>query len=266
MIEVTLGDNDAYFVKMGMKSPIVYLDHWAVAKISGNPVWRSRFIKALNKKGGTLLFSYLNIVELGRHLKAQPNVKVFLEEVGTHWCFIDVDAPAVIEREGKSVSSQMPPCFDERGLNSYYPYIHEGPLTLGKIVELVGVQKDRCDAIYARSDEIVAQLTAIQAAIKRGDPNINPDAYRSGGLDPKRPTRYVYYSLMRSTLHGNLVITRNHVCDLLHATAALSQADFILLDKHWCQQAKDLLKELPNIQHRVFKDSPEEMDRFLRDF
>jgi hypothetical protein len=52
----------------------------------------------------------------------------------------------------------------------------------------------------------------------------------------------------------------------LHATAALSHADFILLDKHWCQQAKNLLKELPNIQHRVFRDSPEEMERFLETF
>jgi|WetSurMetagenome_2_1015567.scaffolds.fasta_scaffold273644_2 hypothetical protein len=196
MIEVTLGDNDTYFVKVGMKSPIVYLDHWAVAKISGNPAWRSRFIKALHKKDGTLLFSDLNIVELGRNIDAQPNVKLFLEEVGTHWCFIDVDAPAVIEREEKSVPGQMPPCFDERRLNSYYPYIHGEPLTLGKIVELVGGQKDRIDAIYARSAGVVAQLTAIREAIKRGEPNINHDAYRSEGLDPKRPTRYVYHSLV----------------------------------------------------------------------
>ncbi len=267
MIEVTYGDNDTYFVKMGMKSPIVYLDHWAVAKISGNPVWQSRFIETLKKKNGTLLFSYLNIIELGRHINAQPNVKIFLEEVDTHWCLVDVDAPAVIEREEKSAPSQMPPCFDERGLKSYYPYIHEEPLTLSKIVDLVSGQKDHYDAIYCRLDEIVVQLTSIRSAIKRSDPNINPDAYRPGGHNPKQPTRYVYYTLMRSTLHQrDLIITRQHVCDLQNATVALAQADFILLDGHWCTQAKNLLKELPDIERRVFKDSPEEMERFLGTF
>lgn len=268
MIEVTLGDNDTYFVKVGMESPKVYLDHWAIAKISNKPEWQSRFIKTLKDKDGTLLFTFLNIVELGRHIDAQPRIKIFLEEVDTQWCLVDVDAPRVVEGEEKANSSQMPPCFDEQGLKSYYPYIHGGPLTLSKIVDLVSGEKQSYDEIYARFDKIVAQLTSLRMAIKNGDPKINPDACKPGGFNPRKPTRYVYHSLMRNVLYGqrDMVITKQHICDLQNATTALAYADFIFLDGHWCTQAKNLLKELSNIENRVFKDGPKEMERFLEVF
>ncbi len=263
MIEIEVGENDTYLVKVGMRSPIVYLDHWAVSKISSNSEWRGRFVRALHKNDGTLLFSSLNIIELGRHINAQPDVKLLLDGVGTNWCFIDVNAPAVIEREENWVSGQMPPCFNEVGLRSYYPYIHGEALNLSKIVDLVMGQKDRYDDIYARLDESVKQMTDVQEAIKRKDPKINPDAYKPGGHNPQQPTKYVYHSFMRGTLWSSLKLTRNHVADLQHATAALAYADFILLDGHWYQQALNLLKELPNLKERIFRDNPTEMDRFL---
>ena len=52
MIEVEAGTNDTYFVKAGMKSPIVYLDHWAIVKIAANSDWRGRFVEALKKNDG----------------------------------------------------------------------------------------------------------------------------------------------------------------------------------------------------------------------
>lgn len=266
MIVVEAKENDTYLVTVGMKSPIIYLDHWAVAKIASNSDCRDRFIEALHKSNGTLLFSSLNIIELGRHINAQPNVKMLLDGVGTNWCFIDVNAPAVIEREEKWASGQMPPCFNETGLRSYYPYIHDEPLTLSKIVEIVTGQKDYYDNIYSRLDENVDQMTHIQEAIKRKDPKINQNAYKPGGYNPQQPTKYVYYSLMRGILWSTLKLTRNHIADLQHATAALAYADFILLDGHWHQQALDLLKELPNLKNRIFRDSLREMERFLQTF
>ncbi len=263
MIEVELGNNDTYLVKVGMKSPIVYLDHWAVAKIATNSGWRGKFVSSLHKHNGTLLFSLLNIVELGRHISAQPNVKLLLDGIGTQWCFIDVNAPAVIEREEKWGPGKMPSCFNEAGFKSYYPYIHEGPLTLSKIVDLVTGQKERYDDIYVRLDESVNQMRDVQEAIKRKDPKINPHAYKPGGYNPEQPTKYVYHSFMRGTLWSTLKLTRNHIADLQHATAALAYADFILLDGHWHQQAKNLLRELPGLENRMFRDSPEEMERFL---
>lgn len=266
MIEVEANSDDTYFVKVGMKSPIIYLDHWAVAKIAANPGWRNRFSEALYKHDGTLLFSLLNIVELARHINAQPNVKLLLDGVGTQWCFIDVNAPAVIEREEKWVPSEMPPCFNEAGIRSYYPYIHEGPLTLSKIVDLISGQKVRYDDIYARLDESVQQMTNVQNAIKTNDPRINPDAYKPGAFNPEQPTKYVYHSFMRGTLWSSLKLTRNHIADLQHATVALAYADFIFLDGHWYQQALNLLKELPNLKSRIFRDSPDEMERFFGAF
>ena len=266
MIKVETKENDAYLVTVGMKSPIVYLDHWAVAKIASNSSWRDRFIEALHKSNGTLLFSSLNIIELGRHINTQPNVKTLLDGVGTNWCFIDVNAPAVIEREEKWVSGQIPPCFNETGLRSYYPYIHDEPLSLSKIVELVTGQKNHYDKIYSRLDENVDQMTDMQKAIKLKDPKINQNAYKPSGYNPQQPTKYVYYSLMRGILWSTLKLTRNHIADLQHATAALAYADFILLDGHWYQQALNLLKELPNLKYRIFRDSPDEMERFLGAF
>lgn len=267
MIEIEVGNNDTYFVKVGMKSPIIYLDHWAVAKIAANPGWRNRFSEALHKHDGTLLFSLLNIVELARHINAQPNVKLLLDGVGTQWCFIDVNPPAVIEREEKWVPSEMPPCFDETLIRSFYPYIHESSLSLSEIVDLISEKKVRYDEIYELSDKTVEQMTALQDAIKNHDPRINPDAYKPGDFNPEQPTKYVYHSFMRDILwRSSLKLTRNHIADLQHATAALAYADFILLDGHWYQQALNLMKELPNLKARLFRDSPDEMERFLGAF
>lgn len=263
MIEVTKGKNDNYFVTVGTRAPLVYLDNWAVIKIARNVDWQRRFVSALKQKEGTLLFSILNIIELGRKTKELADIEIFLHQIGTDWCLVDINPPAVIEREKES-NTAMPPNFDEQALRSYYPYIHGAPLTLGKIISLIQGQKNRYEVIYDMFEPLVKQVTQMREDIERGDPRINPDAYKTSRFNPEQPTLYVYYSLMRKTLYGNFTITKNHLCDLQHATAALAYADFILLDKHWTQLAKDSLKELPNIKQRVFKDSPKEMEKFLK--
>lgn len=264
MIEVCAGENDNYFVTMGCRSPSVYLDHWAVVKIARNQEWQERFINALKKKRGTLLFSILNIIELGRKTDELTEIGQLLEQIGTNWYLIDVNAPAVIEREHADLPSSKPPNFDEKALQSYYPYIHGEALTLRKITQLVVGQKHRYDNIYDKLEPLATRLTETREALLRRDPGINADAYKPGTFDPLRPTAYVYHTLMWKMLHSDINITKNHICDLQHATAALSYGDFVLLDKHWCQLARNNLTALMNINRRV--SSEKDMESFLHIF
>lgn len=263
MIEVTQEGDDTYIVTVGTREPLIYLDHWAVVKLAKNTSLQRRFINAFRAKKCTLLFSSLNIVEIGRKLYELPLISSFFEEIGTDWCLVDVNAPAVIEREKQRSASTMPPNFDEKGLRSYYPYIHSQTLTLSKIAELVDGHKAEYDATYDRLESFAQQLMATREAIRQKASGINLEAYKSSFYDPDKPTSYVYHSLMRKVLEGDWRLTKNHISDLQHATAALSYANFTLLDKHWCQLAKDSLKEIPRIKDRVFRDTPKDIEKFL---
>ena len=48
------------------RSPMVYLDHWALNDLSLNPNLRDRFIRTVNDKGGTLRLSVVNMTELSK--------------------------------------------------------------------------------------------------------------------------------------------------------------------------------------------------------
>src|SRR5260370_7068050 len=53
-------------VQLGLRPPLVYLDHWAVREISKDPARRDHFLETFRDRG-TLMFSILNILEMGRN-------------------------------------------------------------------------------------------------------------------------------------------------------------------------------------------------------
>ena len=52
--------------------PLIYLDHWAVRRLSENPVYGNRFLTAF-KHRGTVMFSLMNVTEIARD--ASPRLR-----------------------------------------------------------------------------------------------------------------------------------------------------------------------------------------------
>src|SRR3954447_10783097 len=53
-------------VAQEISSPSVYLDHWALREISESSTLASRFTNAIHIRKGTLVLSWLNVVEFSR--------------------------------------------------------------------------------------------------------------------------------------------------------------------------------------------------------
>jgi hypothetical protein len=48
------------------RSPMVYLDHWALNDLSLNTTYRDRFINVMNERAGTLRLSVVNMIEISK--------------------------------------------------------------------------------------------------------------------------------------------------------------------------------------------------------
>ena len=65
MIEIT-ANREGLYVDEWCIPPTVYLDHWAWRKISESEELSRKFLSAMKSSGGTLAFSWLNIIEFSK--------------------------------------------------------------------------------------------------------------------------------------------------------------------------------------------------------
>ena len=80
--------------------PTVYLDHWALRKLSQDQDLSGRFTRAVEKRNGTVVLSWLNVVEFtqvgdGAHGK---QAEEFYKANFPRIFFLDSDPFAVIRR------------------------------------------------------------------------------------------------------------------------------------------------------------------------
>src|SRR5260370_29332083 len=69
-------------VQLGLRPPLVYLDHWAVREISKDPARRDHFLETF-RDPGTLMLSILNILEMGRNSgESYRNIRALLDGPG----------------------------------------------------------------------------------------------------------------------------------------------------------------------------------------
>lgn len=82
------------------RSPMVYLDHWALNDFSMNETLRGRFIKVMARNGGTFRLSVFNMLELSRQGdSAQVNRILEMIDSIPDCGLINIDPREVIEKE-----------------------------------------------------------------------------------------------------------------------------------------------------------------------
>jgi len=99
-----LGNNQIE-IREHFKSPMVYLDHWALNDLSLNGTLSKRFIKIMNEKGGTFRLSVVNISELSR-MADKSQVESILKMIDSidDCGLINIDPGEVIRKENALVS------------------------------------------------------------------------------------------------------------------------------------------------------------------
>src|SRR5689334_11094601 len=86
-------------IQVGIRPPLLYLDHCAVRGISSDPVKSAR-LKSIFENRGTLMFSIVNMLEMARNSgRSYELIRQLLDGLGPYWVPSDVDPGRVDYRE-----------------------------------------------------------------------------------------------------------------------------------------------------------------------
>jgi hypothetical protein len=240
---------------------MVYLDQWALVRLSEGSDRRKRFLKVFEDKG-TLLFSWTNVLDVAATSGGtEERIKGLLDAIGEHWFPIEMNPFRVMEKEAPAGPKSNTPCVSETFIKVYYPHIHGGPLTLSKVLDLNkqdggATARDQLDRLKREAGHFVHTLRSLSTA----DETWLDEHFPRQRFDPAKPTAFVFSELLRSLIRDKgVVFTPNDAVDLFHATVSTACSDFVLLDKNWTKRVRSLA--LPPDRVRAYYEF--ELDDFL---
>lgn len=246
--------------------PLIYLDHWAVRRLSENPLLGDRFLGAFRHRG-TMMFSLMNVVEIARDASPQraQQIRDFLEKLGPYWVPMTIDPLRVIDAEETGATpGNAHACISSGFLRDphFARRLTRGPVSLAHVVDLTrgpdgDELKQATDLDTARLRQNIQEWRDAYAK----DPRELDGKYPLLKLDRAKPMRSIYYGLVRYSIVDTFAFNDNHARDLLHAIAAVRCAEMVTLDGHWAAQVRKL--KLPRNFVQVYTES--ELDELLTD-
>lgn len=253
-----------YEFEVWSEPPLIYLDHWALRRLSENPTLGERFLAAFTNRG-TVMFSLMNVVEIAGDPVAQraQQIRNFLEKLGPHWIPMTIDPFRIVgaEDSGKTPDG-MHPCVSVGFLTDrkFVARLTTGAVSLSHVVDLTRGQDG--DDIRKDTDRDTARLRRnIQDwrdAYAKDHKELDKK-YPVLKFDQTTPMRPIYYGLARLTITDTFKLDDNHARDLFHAVASVRCADLVTLDAHWVGQVRKL-KLPPDFVH-VYSET--DLENFL---
>jgi hypothetical protein len=258
--------------------PTVYVDHWALRKFSQDPGLSQRFTRALEKRGGTLVLSWLNLAEFSRVTDRNQGrmAEEFYAANLPRIFFLDSDPFSVIRRENEILSGRarvaIAPHADLGSLSTFVYLDPRAPtgLTLRKL--FTTVQGDQLRPGFDKLADTVAE----RIQVLRNEHDQKREFRSAVARLPSGPaiqhgTRYVLRELARTLLiNRGVKVSRNHAIDFMHAVVPVSYCEFVLLDKHWRTQVQlvrsRLSKTTLNVPlGRVYSEKAYGIEKFFCD-
>jgi len=233
--------------------PTVYLDHWAWRRISESSVLVKRFSAALKSQGGTLVFSWLNLIEFSKVSDEQQARKAdaFLDEILPHVFILNPNFFRVIEAEDELLNGGVPiaPHADLVSLKFFAKHnlTRHNSLKLLPSQNLFGLTST--GEISAHFDGFADQIVGHIESL-RHDFNASHEFSLAVKRIPKgQPTqcgtRYIARELLGSMLMNKSVkADRHHAIDICHAVVPVAYCDYVLLDGHWATQVERARKRI----------------------
>ena len=259
-------------------SPSVYLDHWAFREIADSKTLTKRFSEALHFRGGTLVLSWLNIVEFSKVTieNQRRNASSFLDKIGPNVFWINPDFFKVVKYEsGRSGNGDCPlPDMENATVHlrvlqsrSQSPSV----ASLGGAFDFVFNSKN----IKQQFDEL-GRLISSQFDWMRGDPKINKSLRKP--LQPLKLEQPGLHAtgLIARELIGPLVnqrdlkISHNDAIDLTHTAVPVSYCDYVLLDNGWTTRVNQMRKRFTKAgvcipMAKVFSKKNDGLESFFKE-
>jgi hypothetical protein len=246
--------------------PLLYLDHWAIRRLSEDPVRGGRFLAAFEHRG-TVMFSLMNVVEIARDADGHraKQIRDFLERLGPHWVPMTIDPIRIINAEDSGTTPDgANPCVSAAFLSDskFAARLTSGAVSLVHVVDLTrGSDGDELRRATDRDTARLRQNIQEWRDAHAKNPREIDSKYPLLKFDSKKPMRSIYYGLARFSITDTFRLDDNHARDLFHAVASVRCAEMVTLDAHWAGQVRKL--KLPADFVRVYSQS--ELDQFLVD-
>lgn len=253
--------------------PAVYLDHWAIRRLSSDATLGNRFLSALKASGGSLVISHVNLAEITGPTdpKHAGEIATFLEAVLPNIYFAMFDVETAIDQENvprdinirlravpdiallREVARQRPDDFQ--------------PFTIAGVIKVIVEHRDKLNATWTDSNrELANYINDV-----RSNAEIVRHAQKLKGHPRHVPTLAVMQELLRHIfLDKTLAIGPNDAGDIRHAITSISYCDYVLLDGKW----KDLYERMERrfsklgLQIRVakvFSERRQDLELFLKE-
>jgi len=274
MIEFKFGRTGDLEIVQYCGTPTVYLDHWALRRISEKETFASRFTEALKSRNGTLALSWLNVVEFAKVTMERQarHVEVLLEANLPRVFFLEVEPFTVIRKEDKLLvgSAPAPPHADVGFLTAFVQLKPTSlrPFTAHDLFRIVQ-GSSLTEHLDRLADSVVDRVEALRDELE-GNAFFRSAVRRlPSGPRIQRGTRFLLREMLRTLLvDKRLNITRNHAIDLLHAIVPVAYCDLVLLDKHWHTQVERVRQRflaagMSVPMARVFSEKANGIDQFL---
>ncbi len=252
---VVRGTEDRYDIEVSAVPPCIYLDHWALRRLSEDGAQGDRFISAL-KQHGTLMFSVMNVAEIAgdaSHRRAQQ-VRDFLQRIGPRWFPMTIDPLRVIRAEEDALSGKLH-CASREFLTDppFAAALLRGPLSLAHVIDLTAGQGGDClrSVTHCKTTQLLGQLQRWRS-LYRQMPEALDAQYPLLNFNANKPMRGIYNGLVRYTIKDTFPLDLNHMRDFCHAAVSLRCADMVTLDSHWAAQVEKL--HLPDGFVKVYSE------------
>lgn len=261
-------------LNVSLRGLTVYLDNWAFIELAeGDPARRRRFTETVHS-GIDLLFSATNAAELtGPQGSSSDSIRAFVDEIGSYWYPVRLDATEAVKLELKGESPQTV-CTDQ----DFFEYcitdrirsntaegaqviaVCDDLFRLGPVLERLASQRETIRQTSLEFDSVIKErMTRFRERGKR-DPGFLDRSLPARPFNPERRASFVYLNLLRLMAIESNSLKKGDGMDFCHAVMACAFSNFAALDTHWTRR----IKALPsNPLARVY--SPHELDQMVAD-
>lgn len=221
--------------------PRVYLDMAPLMDIAADAGMRSRFVRALRRREGTLLLSFIHLVEMTKVAGETTvrSVEGLLVDLDRHYAFIEVIPETIAwkhlcgvpfpELDGSMLRAYLGELksvdpFDPRGFLEFLSRSSRAAEIRQNLVEAA----ERTALLVEKVREDALSDKKVRRRLDR-----RPDA-KSG----KHPVEEAHADLTRLAIKDSgRPFTAQDMSDIFHTTAALMYVDYLVLDKGWADLA-----------------------------
>jgi hypothetical protein len=224
-----------------------------LCEISESETLSTRFAKALKDRGGTLVLSWLNVVEFSKMTDEVQRRKadLLLNEIALNVFWLNPDFFTVGSDELNLASNnENPPHSDSEFL---YFYVMSGlknsPGPQILIAPPLFTTIKASDQIPPQYDELADQII-FQLEDLRKEFDASPAMRSAAKKLPKsgkfpRGTRIIAKALIGRFLKDkSLKLNRNNAVDLTHAVVSVAYCDYVLLDTQWLTLVDQIRRDL----------------------